>query len=388
MNSRISCASALAAALLAQPLFSFGAAAQIAVSSNDGKALNVNGTYTVPEKPVDDTVTIIDLGASPPKVLGEVKAPSSVVGPPQNVAITPDELIALVAAAMKLDPADPKKLTPDNRLSVIDLKAKPPAVIATIETGLGPSGVSINRAGTLALVANANEGTVSILTIAGKNVTAAGKVRLDNPQSIPRGVAFSSDGRIALVTRYGDHKISVLSVDGDHVEDTKRTMTGGYAPYAIQVSPKGDVAVYGNQGGNTGDIDTINVVDLGGKAPRVVHAIDVGQIVEGLSFSNDGAYVAVTAQNGSARTATHPFYNDHTVVAVFGVHGTSFTKVAEAKTGRWGQGVVWSHDGKALLVQSMVDNAISVLSFDGKSLRMTGEIKVNGSPEGLRTAEN
>ena len=388
MNSRISCASALVAALLALPLFPFGAAAQIAVSSNDGKALNVNGAYTVPEKPVDDTVTIIDLGVSPPKVLGEVKAPSSVVGPPQNVAITPDESIALVAAAMKLDPADPKKLTPDNRLSVVDLKAKPPAVIATIETGLGPSGVSINRAGTLALVANANEGTVSILTITGKNVIAAGKVRLDNPQSIPRGVAFSPDGRIALVTRYGDHKISVLSVDGDQVEDTKRTMTGGFAPYAIQVSPKGDVAVYGNQGGNTGDIDTINVIDLGGKAPRVVHAIDVGQIVEGLSFSNDGAYVAVTAQNGSARAATHPFYNDHTVVAVFGVNGTSFTKVAEAKTGRWGQGVVWSHDGKTLLVQSMVDNAISVLSFDGKSLRMTGEIKVNGSPEGLRTAEN
>ena len=387
MNSRISRASGLAAALFTL-LFSFGAAAQIAVSSNDGKALNVNGAYTVPEKPADDTVTVIDLGVSPPKVLGEVKAPSSVVGPPQNVAITPDESIALVAAAMKLDPADPKKLTPDNRLSVIDLKAKPPAVIATIETGLGPSGISINRAGTLALVANANAGTVSIFTIAGKTVTAAGKVDLGDPKSIPRGVAFSPDGKMALVTRYGDHKISVLSVDGDKVEDTKRTMTGGYAPYAIQVNPKGDIAVYGNQGGNTGDIDTINVIDLGGKAPRVVRTLDVGQIVEGLSFSNDGNYVAVTAQEGSARAPTHPFYNDNTLVAVFSVNGTNLTKVAEAKTGRWGQGVVWSRDGKTLLVQSMVDNAISVLSFDGKSLKITGQIKVSGSPEGLRTAEH
>ena len=50
----------------------------------------------------------------------------------------------------------------------------------------------------------------------------------------------------------------------------------------------------------------------------------------------------------------------------FSVDGTSLTKVAEAKTGRWDQGVVWSRDGKTLLVQSMVDNAISVLSFDGK----------------------
>ncbi len=387
MNLRIPQIGGLAVALLALPLISFSAAAQLAVSSNDGKAVLVNGVNTVPPKPADDTVTIIDLGVSPPKVIGELKAPSSVVGPPQNVAITPDESIALVAASMKVDPADPTKLTPDNRLSVIDLKAKPPAVIATIETALGPSGISINRAGTLALIANANEGVVSILTISGKTVTAAGKVDLGNPKSLPRGVAFSPDGKLALVSRYGDHKISVLSVDGSKVEDTKRVMTGGFAPYAIQISPKGDVAVVGNQGGLTGDIDTINVIDLTGRAPRVVHTLDVGQIVEGLAFSDDGNYVAVTAQDGSARAPTHPFYNDNTLLVVFSVNGTNLTKVADAKTGKWGQGAVWSRDGKTLLVQSMVDNALSVLSFDGKNLKITGEIKVNGGPEGLRTSE-
>ncbi len=68
----------------------------------------------------------------------------------------------------------------------------------------------------------------------------------------PSSVAFSPDSKIALVTRDGDHKISILSVDGNKVEDTKQTMTGGFRPYAIQISPKGDVAVVGNQGGNTG----------------------------------------------------------------------------------------------------------------------------------------
>src|SRR5262249_53535554 len=38
----------------------------------------------------------------------------------------------------------------------------PPAVIAPREAGLGPSGTAINPAGTLALVANYREGTVSI----------------------------------------------------------------------------------------------------------------------------------------------------------------------------------------------------------------------------------
>src|SRR3974377_2633829 len=137
MNPRISLRSGLAVAVLT--LFSFGAGGQLVVSSTDGKMMNVNGTATVLANPADDTVTIIDLGASPPKVLSEIKAPSSVVGPPQNVAIAPDETIGLVAGRMKVNPADPTKLPPDNRLSVIDLKANPPAVIATLKTRPGPT---------------------------------------------------------------------------------------------------------------------------------------------------------------------------------------------------------------------------------------------------------
>jgi hypothetical protein len=52
------------------------------------------------------------------------------------------------------------------------------------------------------------------------------------------------------------------------------------------------------------------------------------------------------------------------------------------------QGVAWSRDGKTLLAQNMVEQSLSVLSFEGKSLKLTGEIKVNGAPEGLRTAEH
>src|SRR2546430_16586500 len=110
MSRRVS---GLTIALVTLPLFPLVAAAQLAVSANDGKAVLVNGVNTVPPNPADDTVTVIDLGVSPPKVVGELKARSSVVGPPTNVAIAPDESIALVSSNMKLDPADPKKLVPD-----------------------------------------------------------------------------------------------------------------------------------------------------------------------------------------------------------------------------------------------------------------------------------
>src|ERR1043166_8646279 len=110
------------AALTALPLllFGFDAQGQIAVSANDGKIALVDGQNTVPPNPAPDTVTIVDIGVSPPKILGEVKAPTSVVGPPQSVAVSRDESFALVTGAMKLDPADPKKLVPDDKLSVID----------------------------------------------------------------------------------------------------------------------------------------------------------------------------------------------------------------------------------------------------------------------------
>jgi DNA-binding beta-propeller fold protein YncE len=383
-NSRIG---TLAVALAAAALVPFAASAQLAVSANDAKVALVDGASKVQPNPKPDTVTIIDLGVSPPKVLAELQAPSSVAGPPQNVAITPDEGIALVSANMKLDPADPQKLAPDTRLSVIDLKAKPPAVIATLEAGLSPAGIAINRAGNLALVANRGDGTVSIFTIAGQTLTPAGKLDFGNPKAGPSAVAISPDGKTALVTRDGDHRISVLTIDGSKVADTKRMMTGGFRPYPIQISPKGDIAVSGNQGGNAGDIDTINVIDLKGKAPRIVHTLDVGQIVEGVAFSDDGNHLAVTAQHGSNRAPSHPFYNENGIVVVFRADGTNLTKVAEAKIGKWNQGVAWSRDGKTLLAQNMVENSLSILSFDGKELKVTGDIKVGGGPNGIRTAD-
>ena len=153
------------------------------------------------------------------------------MGPPQSVAVSKDESYALVTGAFKVDPADPKKLVPNDALSVIDLKANPPTVIATLQAGKGAAGISINRAGTLALVANRNEGTVSVFTISGKTLTPAGKIDFGNPNSGPCHAAFSPDGKMALVTRDGDHKISILSVDGNNVTDTKKFMVGGYRPY-------------------------------------------------------------------------------------------------------------------------------------------------------------
>ena len=102
--------------------------AQIVVSANDAKVRLVDGVNTTVPNAPPDTVTIIDLSRGQPRIVAEIPVPNSVVGPPQNVAITPDESLALVASSTQVDPADASKTTPDDKLTVIDLRASPPAV--------------------------------------------------------------------------------------------------------------------------------------------------------------------------------------------------------------------------------------------------------------------
>ena len=368
------------------PLLTVGATAQILVSANDNKAVLVNGANVVPANPAADTISIIDLGVSPPKLIGEVKAPASVIGPPQSVAISRDESFALVTGAFKVDPADPKKAIPDNKLSVIDLKAKPPAVIATLEAGLGAAGVSIKNAGTLALVANRSEGTVSVFTVSGNKLTPAGKIQLGDSKSGPSHVAFTPDGKSALVTRDGDNRVSILTVDGNKVEDSKAFMVGGIRPYSLEISPNGDVAVFSNQGGGQGDIDVINVIDLKAKPPRIVDTISVGQTPEGVGMSSDGKYIAVTVMNGSNRPKDHPAFNDFGLLQVYSVNGTTLRKVAQAKVGHWCQGAAFSKNNKTVVIQCMVEKNLQVFNFDGRNLKPAGTLPLSGGGAGLRTA--
>jgi hypothetical protein len=137
--------------------------------------------------------------------------------------------------------------------------------------------VSINRQGTLALVANRAEGTVSVFTIQGKTVAPSSVVRLGDEKSGPSQPAFTRDGRHALVTRDGDNFISVLNVDGTKVEHSKRDLSAGMRPYGLDVSADGSIAVVANIGRGQGDNDTVSVIDLQAQPFRVVETVVVGQ---------------------------------------------------------------------------------------------------------------
>lgn len=380
----------LGLASLAVLAFVPAARAQIAVSGNDNKVVNVNGVVTVVPNAPPDTVSIIDLKASPPRVIGEVAAPVSVVGPPLSIAVTPDESLALVTASNKVDPSDPTKQTPDNRVTVIDLKASPPKVIATLEAGKGASGISINRQGTLALVSNLVDGTVSVFTIQGKTVTAAGTVEVGGEKAGGGMVAITPDGKTALVSRNNDNKVSVLSIAGAKVEYTKRDMTAGVRPIVLDIASNGAFAVVASlAGGPTGDNDSVSLIDLTAKPPRVVDTIGVlGSTAEGLKISPDNSVVAVVVHNGSNRAKDSPFYNDAGKLVIVRVTGKMLSRAAEAPIGHWSQGAAFSPDGKTILVGNMVEKDYWVFQWGGSTLKDTRQrVKVNGGAAAIRTAE-
>ena len=363
------------------------ASAEMAVSANDAKPKLTDGVVSVDPNRKPDNIAILDMQGPMPKVIATVdNVPTSVVGPPSSVAITPDEGLVLVSASTKVDPNDPTKTTSDNALTVIDLKASPPAVIAKLEAGAGASGISINKQGTLALVSNRNDGTVSIFTISGKTVTPAGKVDTGNPKSGPNHAAISPDGKFALLTRFGDHMTTVLSIDGSKVEMTKRNIFAGLQPDAIEITPDGAWAVMANIGMGQGDADTISLIDLKLNPPRVVDTVTTGQSPEHLTISRDGKWVAVSVQNGSNRSAASGYFNKDGLVQIYTIKGRTLVKVVEAVQGGWPQGVAFSHDGKTLLAGNMVQRSVWVYRFDGKTLKKKGEIPMNGGSAGLRVA--
>jgi len=175
---RILASAALAAVMMG---FAASAQAQYLIVGNDEK-LTFDDGKPVLSPPGKDTVSIIDIrDRAKPRIVVNLPLENSLVGPPTNLAITPDGNLALVANSLDVvKDGDNLKNVPDNKLFVIDLTTSPPATIATIQTGKQPSGMAINRAGNLALVANRADNSVSVLSISGKTVAVIGTVAASN----------------------------------------------------------------------------------------------------------------------------------------------------------------------------------------------------------------
>jgi DNA-binding beta-propeller fold protein YncE len=348
------------------------------VSFTDGK--------TVVSPPGKDSILIVDV-ANPldPKIVANLPLKNSVVGPPVNLAIDPTDSVAIVADSMNaVQDGDNWKQVPDNKIYVIDLKARPAKLVATIEGDKQPSGLSINPAGNLALVANRAGKSVSVLSIKGTDVKLLGNVDMGDEVS---AVVFTPDGKHALASKASANKVALLDVDGDKVTYAKKDFLTGLFPYNVVVSPNGAIALTadnGNNGSSDGNVDTVSVIDL----TEPVHVIDhitVPDSPEGLAFSPKGNLAVAVDATGSNHPKSDWYYHPHGVVTVLKIDGKKITRLNDIEVGALPEAVAFTPDGKYIYVGNYSDKDFSILRVDGSKVTDTGKrFKVPGQPGSAR----
>ena len=274
------------------------ATAQIVVSGNENKIDLVSGTARVVPGASSDSLSVIDLGVTPPRVRHVEGVPNSVIGPPTNIALTPDERLALVASSVKLDPTDPAGFVPDDVVRVVDLEADPPTVVGSVVVGRQPSGISIRGQGDLALVANRADGTVSVLLIQGTTVTTRETLRVGEVGDEICDVAFTPDGRRAIATNRTRSLIHVLHVEDGEVKVGSEALTAFGGLYHGEITPDGTLALVAGDGKGWG-AGAITVVDLAADPIEVVQVETIGTGPESFTISPDGRLVAAVLMNGS-----------------------------------------------------------------------------------------
>ena len=365
------------------------ASAELMIIGNDQKVTWDDAGKPVLSAPGEDTISIVDIGADPenPKIIANLDLMNSIFGPPTNLAITPDDKLALATNAMSwAQEGDAWKSTPDNKLYVIDLEADPPALIATVEVGQQPSGMAISQAGDLALIANRASNSISVVSIDGKEVAHVGEVDMGGQVA---AVAIAPDGKRALAAKFPEHKVALLAIDGQTVTYDGQDIPVGLWPYNVAITPDGTLALTadnGNAGSSDGHIDTVSVIDLEAEPPRVVDKVVVGDAPEGFAISPTGEIAVAILLNGSAAVPKDAWFaNPNGKVVVLAIDGKEVTKAGEVDVGGLPEGVVFSNDGSHLYVGNYTDSDVSILGVDGTTVTDTGRtLQLPGQPASMR----
>jgi hypothetical protein len=336
------------------------AQAQIALSANDNKLVLDNGATRTARDPAPDTLSIIDLSASPPRLKGEIQVPASVVGPPSSVAIAPNERFALVTANQRHDPADPSKLVPGNSMAWWTCpptrRASPPRSTRAAARGRVHQPRRHHGAG-----GEPRRGHGERLPHPGRDhVQPAGKVEIGPVSSEVSHVAFTPDGRHALVTRYGDHMVNVLTIDNDKV--TKLTARSPRRPPLRPVHharrPLGGGGQHRprHRRRRHGEPDRPRPRARGASWTRSASA----KRRRASRPAPTGRFAAVTVMNGSNKPPGSPFHGPG-LVRMLRIADGRLSVVSEARVGTWSQGAAFSPDGRTLLVGNMVEREVQVL---------------------------
>jgi DNA-binding beta-propeller fold protein YncE len=363
------------------------ATAQLVVSGNENKIDLTSGAAQVVPGAAPDSLTILDFGVTPPGVVHLRDVPNSVIGPPSNVAVTPDGHWALVASSVVVDPGDPTRFVPDDVVRLVDLQASPPAVVGQARTGRQPSGLAIHPGGQLALVANRGSGSVTALALEGQSLRSLETLQVGAPADEICDVAFTPDGTRALAANRTRGRLHQLRVEGTRVEATGVDVTGYGELYHVEITPDGRLAL--TSGGGAGEnAGAITVVDIETDPPRVLQVELIGTGPESFDISPDGRLVAAVLMAGSNLAPDDPGLTAHGGLVLLEIADSRLRRVQEIDVGRIPEGVTFTPDGRQLLVQYHPDRVLAIFDVVEGRLRDGGvRIPVPGMPSSIRAQD-
>jgi YVTN family beta-propeller protein len=204
--------------------------------------------------------------------------PASLGRSPLQLALSADGRLALTANR------------DSDTASLIDLAAG--RLLGEARCGRRPAGVALSPDGQQGVVANQFGHSVTLLTIRGGGLEQVAEVRV-GPE--PRGVAVSSDGRLAYIAVSFADSVAVVDM-GRHVVTARVPV--GREPWGLALSPDGRWLVVGNT--HSQDVSLIDT-----RARRVARSVRLaGDNLRGVTVSPDGhwAYVAHIFERGFPTT--------------------------------------------------------------------------------------
>lgn len=195
------------------------------------------------------------------------------------------------------------------------------------------------------------------------NIPSFTAINTSNSPVTATVTATPVSSEFAYVANINLNTLSVINIQTNQVQST---ITVGFHPYGLLVSPDGSRMYVTNNGSNT--VSVINII-----TNTVITAIPVGQNPYGLAGSPDGTTVYVT--NGGSNNISVINTATNTVIATIGV-------------GQNPRDVSVSPDGTVLYVTNYYDGTVSVINTITNAVSTivvgTSPDAVSVSPDGSR----
>lgn len=359
-------------------------------STNDAKYQRDSGRDTYLDAPGPDSVDLIDMTSFPPRIVASADIETTVIGPPQAVALHPAGRLVVVGATSHFDRATARPVFED-RLQLVDFDAAVPEIVQHVDIGGHPQGLAFTPDGALLLAAT-TAGSVAVLRLLERRLQLQAELQLSSGRL--SGIAIAPDGASALVALRDEQGIAVLDITPYGVSIAPERIASGVAPYSIDICARGRWAVVGNVGlpGLAGtanllcaDADSITLIDLGQRPFRAVQHVSVPSIPEGVAISPDGQWVAVLCMDGSNLPPERPGHRPHGRLQLFALRDGRLNLVDDLPAGIGGQGLSFNADGRYLIAQFNVERQLALFELAAGRLRDTGlRIPRPGGPVSLR----